>query len=57
MEIHFSHSFEIVTITASHEACKNPIALKCLCFPIGFSDYENLLFPCLGGIVSISVSQ
>ena len=31
---HFFHVFEIVWINASHQICKKPIALDCLCFPM-----------------------
>ena len=46
MGIHFSHILGIVRINASHEICKKPIALECLCFPIRFPYYENSVFPC-----------
>ena len=46
MGINFSHIFGIVWINASHEICQKLIALECLCFPICFPYYENLVFPC-----------
>ena len=39
--IHFPHIFGIICINATHEICKKPIALECLCFPIRFPYYEN----------------
>ena len=45
MGIHFSHILGIVSINASYELCKKPIALEYSCFSIRFPYYEKSFFP------------
>ena len=42
---------------ATHEVCKKPIALECLCFPILFPYYEDSVIYHVFGIVLVSISR
>ena len=57
VRIHFSHILGIVCINATHEVCKKPIALECLCFPILFPYNENSVTSHVFGIVWVSISR
>ena len=60
VRVHFSHILGTVCINATHEICKKPIALECLCFPILFPYYENSVISHvfgIFGIVWVSISR
>ena len=44
----FLHVLEILRVFVSPEIFKKFINFKCLCFPVHFRNYGNLLSPCFG---------
>ena len=46
--IHSYHALGIAWISDSCKIFKKPLTFECLCFPVFFPYYGNLLFPCFG---------
>ena len=57
MRIHFSHVLGTAWISASSEKFQKHLTLKCLCFPILFQYYGNLLVPCIGNCMDFCFQQ